>query len=171
MGLSGSRGKVFYVDHGCPVVNCTTGVWTAPAGAGSAGTCWTDEVTKFTIVESVQSKKYGHDKSAGCQDVCAGTWSAETTLDAMLIPAAGNQARLHAGKVLWLQMFPAGITGECSTPVEGYAMIERISYTYDLETGLPISYTATVASKGPWSGLGPFADNLIGGFECTCTPA
>ena len=165
MGMAGFNGKVYYVDESCPTVTCET-PFSAPAADGD---CWVDEVTKFTIVDSVLSKKYGHDKSEGWQDVVAGIRSAEITLDANISRVnvdAGTQAYINAGRVLYLKLYPHG--DNCGPgPLAGYAMVERVTYTYDQESGLPTSYTATLASKGPWYGF--VDENGWGGFECVCT--
>lgn len=162
MGLSGFRGKVYYVNDACPTIDCTQ--FTEPTGAEF---CWYDEVTKFTVVDSVQKKEYGHDKSEGWQDVVAGTRRLAITVDAMLHGAPGltNRSRLAAGQVLGLVLYPAGVG--CGGDMSGYAMIDQVSYTYDNETGQPIAYTLTLSSKGPWTGLGA-ADLNWGGFECEC---
>ena len=158
MGLSGFRGKVYFINNSCPTVDCTQ--FTRPGGDAI---CWEDEVTKFTIVDSVNKKEYGHDKSQGWQDVSAGIRKATITLDAKIVKqgGAGGASILSAGRVLYLGLYPFGKKGR--TPAEGYAMVDQVSYTYDQETGDPMSYTATLSSKGPWKGLG---GTKWGGFEC-----
>lgn len=165
MGFSGVLGKVYFIDTGCPVLGCEGTGWESPSGTAN---CWNDEVTRFTLVDSVSKREYGHDKSLGWQDVVAGTRRCGITLDAMLRPDDTAHPVLQAGKIVWLQLYPYGITGACATPLEGYAMIDQISYTYDQESGQPISYSATLSSKGPWTGF--TSDSDWGGFECSCTP-
>ena len=157
MALSGMMGKVYYIDNSCPTVDCSQ--FSTPSGGG---TCWFDQVTKFTVVDSVQKKEFGHDKSEGWQDVCAGTRKAAITLDAMIVPGSSRPALPNAGKVLYLKLYPIGEAGG-ATPAAGYALVDQISYTYDQERGDPIAYSATLSSKGPWTGLGGTA---WGGFEC-----
>jgi len=165
MGLSGVRGRVYYVNSGCPTVNCADGFSAQPDGTE---TCWYDEVTRFTIADSVKKREYGHDKSEGWQDVVAGVRRVGVTIDAVLRPEAAS-TQLQAGRVMWLVLYPVGY-GEttCGDPVEGYAMVDQVSYTYDLENGEPISYTATLSSKGPWTGFDSDSDPW-GGFECACS--
>ena len=164
MGLTGAKGKVYYVDDSCPVTG-----WTAPSGTEVA---LADDVTKFDVEDSVQKREYGHDKSGAWQDVVAGTRRLQITLDAVInaVTAVGGGANrtLYAGRVLFLVLYPFGATGTCAAdPIQGYAMVERVSHTHDLETGKPVAYTATVVSKGPWGGLDD--GSAWGGFECSCT--
>ena len=162
MGLSGYRGKVYYIDVSCPTVDCTQ--YATEAGTL---TCLSDEVTRFSIVDSVTAHRYGHDKSQGWDDSVSGTRRAEISLDANIhhgnVDGVGGDDEIHAGKVLYLYLYPAGT--DCGEPAHGYALVERVSYTYDQRTGAPISYTATLSSKGPWHGLG---GTYWGGFECGC---
>ncbi len=162
MGVSGMMGKVYYIDDQCPISTCAE--WAAPTGASN---CWTDEVTRFTIVDSVNKREYGHDKSFGWQDVVAGIRRLGITLDGMLRSRTGSEEAvqpLRAGRVVYLQLYPSGVN--CSTPLQGYAMVDQISYTYDQERGDPISYTMTLSSKGPWIGFVDTGD--WGGIECAC---
>jgi hypothetical protein len=157
MGFSGMNGRIYFINEACPGVN-----FASAAGAGSPGTQWQDEVTKFSVTESVNKREYGHDKSQGWQDVCAGIRKLSITLDAVMSGNVSTQP-LRSGRVVWLQLYPAGTSGT-GDPLEGYAMVDQISYTYDQERGEPISYTMSLSSKGPWTG---FTDTgLWGGFEC-----
>ena len=162
MGLSGYNGKVYYTDRSCPSIDCNT-----YETVSSAETCLSDEVTRFSIVDSVNVHRYCHDKSMGWDDSLAGSRRAEISLDANIhhqnFAGVGGDDEMHAGKVLYLFLYPAGT--DCGEPAHGYALVERVSYTYDQRTGAPISYTATLSSKGPWSGLG---GTYWGGFECGC---
>ncbi len=165
MGMTGAKGKALYIDSGCPAAD-----WAAPSGSGTA---FADEVTKFDLVDSVLKRAYGHDKSGGWQDVCAGTRSVEVTLEAVIsgtdVSGAGGETFISAGSVFYLILYPFGSTGVCSaTPVAGYALVDKVSYTYDQETGKPCAYTATLSSKGPWTGLDD--GDAWGGFECNCAP-
>jgi len=163
MGMSGAKGKVYYIEDSCPPV-----AWTVPSGSAVA---YTDDVTKFDLEDSVMVEEYGHDKSGGWQDACAGTRRVQVNLEAKVAPAnadgAGGVSAISAGKVLYLQLYPFGATGTCAaTPVAGYALIKQVSYTYDQQTGKAIGYTATVVSRGPWTGLDD--GSAWGGFECDC---
>jgi hypothetical protein len=161
--MSGMKGQVYYVEAACPTVSCEE--FTVPEPED----CWEDEVTRFTIVDSVQSRKYGHDKSQGWQDVCAGIRSLVITLDAVIgsgtVESLG-MTPLSAGQVVGLALYPFGAGSGCNTPALGYAVVDQISYTVDQERGEPVAYTMTLSSKGPWSGLG--ANTAWGGFECAC---
>ena len=163
MGLSGYRGQVYYIDASCPTIDCE-------AYGAEEGTpvCLSDEVTRFSIVDSVTTHRYSHDKSFGWDDSIAGSRRAEITIDANIhhanVDGVGGDDEMHAGKVFYLHLYPAGT--DCGEPARGYALVERVSYTYDQRTGAPISYTATLSSKGPWKGLG---GSHWGGFECGCT--
>jgi hypothetical protein len=165
MAISGMMGQVWYVDDECPTATCAAG-WGAPTSGQE--TCVPDEVTRFTIDDSVQNRKFGHDKSFGWQDVCAGVRSFAINLDAMWKPkviAGSFDTIAGAGKVLYLVLYPLGADAQsCHEPWAGYAMIERISRTNELERGEPFSYRATLASKGPWTG--PENNANWGGFEC-----
>lgn len=176
MGQSGMKGKVYYV-HGdlntvsCPPLASCDYDATKPSGTD---TCWYDEVTQFTVVDSVQKREYGHDKSDGWQDVVAGTRRLSITLDAVVVPAADGtlQGPLRAGRVVFLMLYPFGTGATCGNSImKGYAMIDQISYTVDQETGKPVSYTASLSSKLEWTGMnGDDAANAQwGGFECECT--
>jgi hypothetical protein len=167
MGMSGMKGKVYYIDDSCsPSTTCEYGG--VPSGVA---TCLTDEVTRFTIVDSVMKREYGHDKSGGWQDVVAGTRRLGITLDAVIASAnvngVGGDSMIWAGKVLWLELFPVGVL--CDDPARGYAMVDQVSYTYDEETGKPNGYTATLSSKLAWENVGGMnAGQAWGGFECAC---
>jgi len=167
MGLSGMKGKVCYVDHACPIIDPVTSVWTTPAGSEEA---WSDEVTKFEVVDSAQKREYGHDKSHGWQDVVTGIRRLAITLNAVMRAGTGVSMPIHAGGVLFLVLYPTGTSGTCTTPIKGYAAVDQVSYTYDQEKGDPIAYTATLSSKGPWYGLAddPLNAEQRGGFECDC---
>jgi len=173
MGLSGFKGKVFLLNNACPLVSCSQ------YGRPSTGLveCMTDEVTRFSVVDSVQLREYGHDKSQGWQDTVSGIRRLEVTIDAIVhrdnTGGLGGTGLIYAGKTLYLELFPIGtaVVGGCDTSAaEGYATVRQVSYQYDQETGQPISYTATLASKGPWIGVGG-DDAQWGGFECGCATA
>lgn len=157
--ITGAKGQVYWVDDQCPESDCSS--W--PLSEAS-GTCWGDEITRFEVVDSVNKKEYGHDKSHGWQDVCAGIRRLGITLNAICRPVAGVIALFHSGQVVYLKMYPVGVA--CGGQMQGYAMIDQVSYTIDQETGDPVGYTMTLSSKGPWSGLG---SGNWGGFECQCT--
>lgn len=162
MGLSGTKGKVYYIDSECPVFDCDD--WTVPAGSA---TCWTDEVTKFDIDDAVQMRKYGHDKSKGWQDNCAGIRGLTISME-VNVKLDSEKLEIHPGKVVWLLLYPYGTAGTCANNVaRGYATFERVSLRVDQETGFPVGYTATLASKGPWLGMGG-EDGEWGGHECDC---
>ena len=167
MGMSGMKGQVYYVDSECPTTDCDTG-WVHPSIAAAA--CLEDEVTKFTVVDSVNKREYGHDKSYGWQDICAGTRRFGITLDAVWRPkpeGSGIDELLYAGRVLYLILYPLGSACDVVDPMKGYAMIDQVTKTYDQERGEPVSYTCSLSSKGPWIGLG--VENYPwGGFECYC---
>jgi hypothetical protein len=164
MAISGMEGQVYYVDDECPTGDCDG--WDAATSGGA--TCVPDEVTRFTIDDSVQNRKFGHDKSFGWQDVCAGIRSFAINIDAMWKPkviAGSFDTIAGAGKVVYLLLYPLGLASvSCHEPWAGYAMIERITRTNELERGEPYSYRATLASKGPWTG--PENNANWGGFEC-----
>ena len=163
MGISGMKGQVYYVNSECPTNDCDG--WDAPSLG--AATCLEDEITKFTVVDSVQKREYGHDKSFGWQDVCAGTRKFAINMDAVWKPkAAGIDELLYAGRVLYLLLYPLGADCDIVDPMSGYALIDQVSKEYDQETGKPISYTCQVSSKGPWTGVG--VGTAWGGFECDC---
>ena len=150
MALSGMKGKVFINPGPCDTSGSST------SGAPNGG----DQVTQFVIEDSVQIDEFGTDESDGWQDNCAGTRKVQITLEAM----AGSGTRLiYAGQVVSLELYSFGM--ECGNPASGNATVQRISYTTDIRTGKPVSYTATLASKGSWSGLG---EGKWGGFECGC---
>lgn len=169
MGLSGFKGKVYYDDASClGTSDCEL------TATGTADTCLADEVTRFQIVDSVLKREYGHDKSGGWQDVVAGIRRLGITIDAVCgsgtFEGTGGDTVIHAGKVLFLELYPFGAIGTCAAnPVSGYALVDQVSYTYDQETGRPVSYTATLSSKGPWGGVGGELTGW-GGFECACGP-
>ena len=168
MGMSGLMGKVWWVDDHCPGIDCSH--WGSAAGTNR---CWHDEVTRFDIVDSVNKREYGHDKSRGWQDVVAGIRRLSITLTAMWLPGAAANTPLRAGRVLFLELYPTNTSGGCATPLKGFAMIDQVSYTVDIERGEPLSYTATFSSKGPWLGFAsdPTGVGLWGGFECQCGSA
>lgn len=165
MAISGMRGQIYYVNSACPDADCDA--WDSPTSETQV--CIPDEVTRFTIDDSVQNRKYGHDKSFGWQDVCAGVRSFAINIDAFWKPktVAGSFDEIcGAGKVVYLALYPLGEDEEaCHEAWAGYAMFERITRTNDFERGDPVSYRATLASKGPWTG----PDNVTqwGGLECT----
>jgi hypothetical protein len=165
MAISGALGKVYFIENACPNndVNDCTGNWAAPGGDSG---CWQDEVTEFSFDDSVAMEKFGTDKSQGCQDTCAGTWGAEIRIDAKRkYSSSGTPSPLlHAGRTLYLILYPLGGQG-CGETIQGYATIERVSRRFNIQQGQAIGYTATLASKGPWTGLGDLA---WGGFECAC---
>lgn len=168
MGVSGMKGQVYYINSSCPTTSCT-GWSTAPGG----GTCFQDEITRFVIEDSVTKREYGHDKSFGWQDVVAGTRRFGITMDAMWVPKGAVSGDidelLYAGKVLFLELYPTGVGSDCDTPYKGFAMIDRVTKTHDIERGTPISYSCTLSSKGPWTG--PSTGTAWGGFECDCVSA
>jgi hypothetical protein len=167
MGMSGMKGQVYYVDDQCPDSDCDG--WDAPTT--DSATCLQDEVIRFVIEDSVYKREYGHDKSFGWQDVCAGIRRFGITLEAMWRNKAGGSAVdeiLYAGRVLYLLLYPLGVDGStCATPLAGYALIDRVTKTHDQERGEPISYSCTLSSKGPWTG--PSTGVNWGGFECECS--
>jgi hypothetical protein len=166
MAISGMKGKVYYDLGSCPTYDLDTGVWTIDASSTLA---YPDEVTNFTITDSVQKREFGHDKSGGWQDVCAGTRRVGIVLSAMLNVAETHH--LHAGQVLYTELYPTSATGVCNTPAAGYVMVDQISRSVDIETGQPVGYTVTLSSKGPWTGLGGLDGRPWGGFECECSGA
>jgi hypothetical protein len=165
MGLAGFKGKVYHV----PVTTRPLGPggWATPSGSDLD---LSDEMTKFTINDRVNMKKYGHDKSLGCQDTCSGTKGYDITIEAKIANAnfsgITGDDYMWAGKILWLKCYPVGVAPGIGTPLPatGYAEVENVSYTYDQETGEPIGYTATAASKGPWANCGAGSGNW-GGFQ------
>lgn len=159
MAITGSMGKVYYSVETPTTVNCTTGAFSA----GDGNVCWEDEITRFEVNDSVQTREFGHDKSRGWQDIVSGTRRLGITLNAMYNPTS---SMLAAGRVVYLKLYPFGTGGSCNTPLEGYAMVQSVSYTYDQERGDPVSYTMTLSSKLAWSGW--TAANW-GGFEDQCT--
>lgn len=166
MGFSGLRGKVYYVDQNCVDLECGTNL-TFPSGSA---VCWFDEVTRFTVVDSVQIKGYGHDKSQGWEDQVAGNRKYEISLDCVKRPNA-NPLNPHAGKVVFLELFQGNDgDGGCDKPAKGFAIIKQISRTVDQETGAPVAYTLSMTSKGPWTPFGSSSNTgqLWGGFECDC---
>lgn len=161
MAIAGFNGYINLVT----VAASPTYNWTAPGGAQVTVT---DEVTRFLIDESVQMREFGHDKSAGWQDNCAGIRRAEITIEAMIsdsnVGGAGGM-NWYSGALAYLVLYPAGdVVDQVAAPVQGYATVRSVSYVYDQETGLPISYTCRLSSKGPWSGMDA-GDVLWGGFE------
>jgi len=168
MGMSGMMGQVYYLDQQCPDSDCDD--WDAAPDITSK-ICLQDEVIRFVIEDSVQKKEYGHDKSFGWQDVVAGTRRFGITLEAnWRNKAAGSSIDeiLYAGKVLYLILYPLGENGStCSEPLAGYALIDKVTKTHDMERGDPISYNCTLSSKGPWTG--PSTGVNWGGFECECS--
>jgi hypothetical protein len=160
MGFSGFRGKVHMGAAACPMQLDGN-------GSGNAVDL-TDEVTKFTFNETVNVKKYGHDKSYGWQDSVAGIRSAEITIEATVISPETKKYPARCGQVVALELYPFGLS--CTPPLTGLALIERISYTVDQERGDPVAYTATLSTKGKWVGLVGDGERW-GGFECECSNA
>jgi hypothetical protein len=138
MGLSGKGGTVLF------------GV------QGSA------EVTKWNLTESAYKKEFGHDKSAGWQDVCYGIKKCSGTVDVML---TGN-CEVYAGQKVNVELIPDSESG-CITPITGKAGIDSVAYNVDVTTGDPISATISISSVGEWTGL-PGDGKAWGGFEDGC---
>jgi hypothetical protein len=169
MGLSGVNGKVYYADASCPSFSCVEG-WDPPEDASQ---CLSDEVTRFNIVDKVNARKYAHSGSQGWLDSTAGARGLDITVDAVIsgvnAGGVGGDEGIYAGRVIYLKLYPTGNTGvdPCGIPAEGWALVEQVSYGYDIETGNPNSYTATLSSKGPWNAVGG-EGVLWGGLECAC---
>jgi hypothetical protein len=151
MGLSGLNGKMYVNVDWCPGDGNT---------AGSASLAYY-EVTRFVIADSVQKREYGHDKSNGWQAAVAGIRKATITIDAMVVKDTGE---LAAGQQVYLELYPLG--EDCGTAATGGALVDSVNYTTDIETGAPVSFTATLSSIGAWTGLG--GDGGWGGTECGC---
>jgi hypothetical protein len=168
MGLSGVNGKVYYANDGCPVIN-QDGTWAGPSTEVGQ---WTDEVTKFGVVDSVESREYGHDKSGGWKDAVAGTRSLAISIDAVISAnegrlGVGGMENMWAGRVVYLELYPFGVFHSCGQyPAAGWALCKQVSYSYDVDTGQPTSYSASFVSKGPWDGAGG-ENQWWGGFECS----
>lgn len=166
MSFSGFKGKVWVVNQHCPTypLNGNTPV-------GHPAKQWHDEVTEFTVVESAKKEEYGHDKSGGWQDLCYGTRRLGITLNAKAHNQTTSLGGFHAGQVVYLELFPFGVNAAgtlgCGTPLTGYAGVDQVSYTVDINNGMPVAYTMTLSSKGPWVGL-PGGSRPWGGFECEC---
>jgi hypothetical protein len=171
MALSGMQGKIYYSN--VPIVPPDD--WTPPAGVSltTPATRWHDEITGFSLDDSGASGTYVHDKSGGWYDNWVGARGLDISISAKQRPQGSVLSPLYFGKVVWLQLYPAGTVGVCEDMVaQGYATVTRISYQYNME-GEPIAYTATLRSKGPWNGLPPGnylfdANPPIGGFEWGC---
>lgn len=152
MGISGKSGRILYQGL---CYNVT------PNLGDSAQ--FVDEITRFVINDSVQMRRYGHDKSAGWQAAVSGVRGLTITIDAMLAATAGGSGGItpNPGMSVLLELMPDGLS--CSTLYTGFATVESVSYTTDIETGQPVSYTMTLASNGAWTGLG---DNDANTCEC-----
>jgi hypothetical protein len=154
MGMSGFKGKAYILDDYPADLDATS----FPSGGDVVDLA--DEITKYTIDQSVQSRKYGHDKSGGWQDSCAGIRSMSITIDAVVRSGGMLGARM-AGTVVFLELYEYGVD-DTSAPWRGYALVDTISETVSQEDGAAVSYTATLSSKGAWTGV---TAAEWGGFE------
>jgi hypothetical protein len=170
MAVSGMKGRVYYgPTSGCIAYTCDGITWPSVDVD-----CLEDEVTRFVIVDSVNKREFGHDKSGGWTDVLVGIRKLSITFDAMWVPKGAGEEQsfniLQAGRTLFLRLFPLG-TG-CNFYFEGYCVIDQITKTYDMTAGEPITYSCSATSRGPWHIYGPdgiVAESAWGGFEClTC---
>lgn len=163
MGISGKNGRVYMLGE------CYDGGMSSSSGSGSPSqahvTDLHDEVTRFVINDTVNTRKYAHDKSHGWQVTVPGVRGIQITVDAM-----ANQEGLGAGimpnpgQSVFLTLEPFGSL--CKQPVSGYAIIDSVAYTTDIETGNPVSYTMVCSSNGKWEGLGH-----VDAAQCECSLA
>ena len=160
MGFSGFKGRVYVINEHCPVVD-NYGDVTAPS---ATAVIWTDEVTGFTVTDSAKKDEYGHDKSAGWQDVVYGTRRLGITLTAVSHRAEVNPGGFHSGQILFLELWPFG--RYCTNPAKGYAGVDQVSYQNDIRDGRPVGYTMTLSSKLEWAGMPGGNQTKWGGFEC-----
>lgn len=167
MGFSGNQGFVQVLGLHCPVMTKQGGGYYDWATPGGTTVRWTDEVTRFELDETIATREYGHDKSGGGMDICAGNWSATLTINAVCHHQGVNVQGIGIGQVCYFELY---VFGSCEPPLKGYAMLTRRPMIIDQEQGRPVEYTATFKSKFLWKGLPGSAAQRggIGGFECEC---
>jgi hypothetical protein len=142
------------INNACPASG-----WAKPSGTAIF---WADEVTEFSVTDSVESESYGHDKSQGWKDVTFGTRSISITLSAKF-RRAPTANMFGPGHVCYLELEPFGPA--CSTLISGYAGVKQVGFNVDVNTGATVGYSMTLLSKGPWHGV---PESQWGGFECAC---
>lgn len=170
MGLSAKDSRIYYVPHTCPIrLNGTApsrggGSFSASGSGGNGRQRFSEQVTRIELTPSVYQRKYGHDKSYGCQDVCSGVKSWDGVVSAKV--ASGNRPfTLTAGDTVWFRIYPLGIA--CGHPIQGYGVIDSDPITMNLENGEPVEHVYRFSSKGKWRGL-PHSSAKWGGYECEC---
>ena len=154
MGNSAKDSRLYFLPPACPIkLN----------GEKPSGTLlrFYEQVVRIEINPSVYQRKYGHDKSEGCQDVCSGIKSWDGSITTRLNENNAKRS-LVAGDVVWLECWPLG--DSCGDPLHGYASIDTDPIVMNLENGDPVEHNYRYSSKGKWAN----ASHAPGTYACGC---